>query len=117
MQPALYGYFAWPRFGFEASIASRYYTSSARSLTPPFQITTAALGCNLIIINKTAFIVICQGFHEFAHDAASRLDISQRQNYTVFMNGTKEYSFTEKGRDSMPVFYQIMGWGFKHEND
>jgi DNA-binding HxlR family transcriptional regulator len=28
-----------------------------------------------------------------------------------------EYSFTEKGRDLMPVFYQIMVWGFKHEND
>ena len=28
-----------------------------------------------------------------------------------------EYSFTEKGRDLMPVFYQIMIWGFKHEND
>lgn len=28
-----------------------------------------------------------------------------------------EYSFTEKGRDLMPIFYQIMVWGFKHEND
>ena len=27
-----------------------------------------------------------------------------------------EYSFTEKGRDLMPIFYQIMVWGFKHEN-
>lgn len=28
-----------------------------------------------------------------------------------------EYSFTERGRDLMPIFYQIMLWGFKHEND
>lgn len=28
-----------------------------------------------------------------------------------------EYSFTEKGKDLMPIFYQIMVWGFKHEND
>ncbi len=28
-----------------------------------------------------------------------------------------EYSFTEKGNDLMPIFYQIMVWGFKHEND
>ena len=28
-----------------------------------------------------------------------------------------EYSFTEKGQDLMPIFYQIMVWGFKHEND
>ena len=28
-----------------------------------------------------------------------------------------EYSFTEKGNDLMPIFYQIMIWGFKHEND
>ncbi|MDF2790914.1 MAG: putative transcriptional regulator [Neobacillus sp.] len=26
-----------------------------------------------------------------------------------------EYSFTEKGKDLMPVFYSIMKWGFKHE--
>ncbi len=28
-----------------------------------------------------------------------------------------EYSFTEKGNDLMPIFYEIMKWGFKHEND
>ncbi|RGY98233.1 winged helix-turn-helix transcriptional regulator [Clostridium sp. AM58-1XD] len=28
-----------------------------------------------------------------------------------------EYSFTEKGKDLMPIFYEIMKWGFKHEND
>lgn len=28
-----------------------------------------------------------------------------------------EYSFTERGRDLMPVFYEIMKWGFKHETD
>lgn len=28
-----------------------------------------------------------------------------------------EYSFTEKGKDLMPVFYAMMVWGFKHEND
>ena len=28
-----------------------------------------------------------------------------------------EYSFTKKGQDLMPVFYQIMVWGFKHENE
>ena len=28
-----------------------------------------------------------------------------------------EYSFTEKGRDLMPVFYAIMNWGFKYEHD
>lgn len=28
-----------------------------------------------------------------------------------------EYSFTKKGLDLMPVFYQIMVWGFKHEKD
>ena len=28
-----------------------------------------------------------------------------------------EYTFTEKGRDLMPIFYQIMLWGFKHESD
>lgn len=26
-----------------------------------------------------------------------------------------EYSFTETGKDLMPVFYSIMIWGFKHE--
>ena len=26
-----------------------------------------------------------------------------------------EYSLTEKGRDLQPVFYQIMLWGFRHE--
>lgn len=25
-----------------------------------------------------------------------------------------EYSFTEKGRDLMPVFYAMMNWGFKY---
>lgn len=28
-----------------------------------------------------------------------------------------EYSFTERGRDLMPIFYQMMLWGFKHELD
>lgn len=28
-----------------------------------------------------------------------------------------EYSFTERGRDLMPIFYEIMVWGFKHERD
>lgn len=28
-----------------------------------------------------------------------------------------EYSFTDKGNDLQPIFYQIMVWGFKHEND
>ena len=28
-----------------------------------------------------------------------------------------EYSFTEKGRDLMPVFYAMMNWGFKYEAD
>ena len=28
-----------------------------------------------------------------------------------------EYSFTEKGKDLMPIFYEIMRWGFKHDND
>lgn len=28
-----------------------------------------------------------------------------------------EYSFTERGRGLMPVFYEIMRWGFKHEKD
>ncbi|MBD5117102.1 MAG: winged helix-turn-helix transcriptional regulator [Ruminococcaceae bacterium] len=28
-----------------------------------------------------------------------------------------EYSFTEKGRDFMPVFYEMMNWGFKYEAD
>lgn len=28
-----------------------------------------------------------------------------------------EYSLTEKGRDLQPIFYQIMLWGFKHEED
>ena len=28
-----------------------------------------------------------------------------------------EYSFTPKGEDLMPVFYQIMLWGFRHEAD
>ena len=28
-----------------------------------------------------------------------------------------EYSLTERGRDLMPVFYEIMKWGFKHETD
>lgn len=27
-----------------------------------------------------------------------------------------EYSFTQKGRDLMPVFYAMMNWGFAHEN-
>ena len=26
-----------------------------------------------------------------------------------------EYSFTEKGKDLLPIFYEIMKWGFKHE--
>ena len=28
-----------------------------------------------------------------------------------------EYSFTEKGRDLLPVFYAIAVWGFTHEKD
>lgn len=28
-----------------------------------------------------------------------------------------EYSFTERGRDLMPIFYEIMKWGVKHEKD
>ena len=28
-----------------------------------------------------------------------------------------EYFFTKKGENLMPIFYQIMVWGFKHEND
>ena len=28
-----------------------------------------------------------------------------------------EYSFSDMGRDLLPVFYAIMVWGFKHEND
>lgn len=28
-----------------------------------------------------------------------------------------EYSFPERGRGLMPVFYEIMRWGFKHEAD
>ena len=28
-----------------------------------------------------------------------------------------EYSFTEKGHDLMPVFYAMMNWGFKYEDD
>ena len=28
-----------------------------------------------------------------------------------------EYSFTQRGRDLMPIFYEIMIWGFKHEKD
>ncbi len=28
-----------------------------------------------------------------------------------------EYSFSEMGRDLLPVFYSIMVWGFKHEED
>lgn len=28
-----------------------------------------------------------------------------------------EYSFTEKGRDLIPVFYEMMNWGFKYEAD
>ena len=27
-----------------------------------------------------------------------------------------EHSFTQKGRDLMPVFYAMMNWGFKYEN-
>jgi len=28
-----------------------------------------------------------------------------------------EYSFSEKGRDLMPVFYAMMNWGFKYDAD
>ena len=28
-----------------------------------------------------------------------------------------EYSFTQKGEDLMPIFYEIMKWGFKYEDD
>lgn len=28
-----------------------------------------------------------------------------------------EYSFTQKGRDLLPVFYAMMNWGFKYENE
>lgn len=28
-----------------------------------------------------------------------------------------EYSLTERGKDLMPVFYSIMVWGFKHEEE
>lgn len=27
-----------------------------------------------------------------------------------------EYSFTPKGKDLMPVFYEMMNWGFKYED-
>ena len=28
-----------------------------------------------------------------------------------------EYSFTELGKDMMPIFYSVMVFGFKYEND
>lgn len=28
-----------------------------------------------------------------------------------------EYSFTQKGKDLMPIFYEMMNWGFKWEED
>ena len=28
-----------------------------------------------------------------------------------------EYSFSEMGRDLLPVFYEMMVWGIKHEDD
>ncbi|MBQ8168237.1 helix-turn-helix transcriptional regulator [bacterium] len=28
-----------------------------------------------------------------------------------------EYSFTQKGKDLMPVFYEMMNWGFKWEEE
>lgn len=28
-----------------------------------------------------------------------------------------EYSFTQKGRDLYPIFYEMMNWGFKYEHD
>lgn len=28
-----------------------------------------------------------------------------------------EYSFSDMGRDLMPIYYAIMEWGFKHEKD
>lgn len=28
-----------------------------------------------------------------------------------------EYSFTQKGRDLYPVFYEMVNWGFKYEKD
>lgn len=28
-----------------------------------------------------------------------------------------EYSFTERGKDLMAIFYEIIKWGFKHEKD
>lgn len=28
-----------------------------------------------------------------------------------------EYSLTDKGRDLQPIFYAMMVWGFKHEDD
>lgn len=28
-----------------------------------------------------------------------------------------EYSFTDMGRDLLPVFYAIMNWGFQHEKE
>lgn len=28
-----------------------------------------------------------------------------------------EYSFTARGKDLMPIFYEIMKWGFTHETD
>ena len=28
-----------------------------------------------------------------------------------------EYSFTEKGKDLYPIFYAMMNWGYKYEQD
>lgn len=28
-----------------------------------------------------------------------------------------EYSFTQKGRDLYPIFYEMVNWGFKYEKD
>ena len=28
-----------------------------------------------------------------------------------------EYSFTEKGKDLYPIFYTMMNWGYKYEQD
>ncbi len=28
-----------------------------------------------------------------------------------------EYSFTQKGRDLLPIFYEMMLWGFKYERE
>jgi len=54
--------------------------------------------------------MLTSALRELEADVSSTVSIITRSPHV-------EYSFTERRRDLMPIFYEIMRWGFKYEID